>query len=415
MSSKMASKSKQKARIAFLHPDLGIGGAERLVVDAALALKNAGNSVTIFTSHHDPNHCFIETKNGQLDVITSGDGIPRSCLGRFRAFWAYLRMFWLTIFFIWRHKDEYDVVVSDLISAPLFLLKMSGQKCVFYCHHPDQLLTKRESLLKKVYRFFIDFLEEFGLRYADVILVNSKYTKSVFHNTFKTMNVNTRVLYPSVNFSAFDKKITGNLDIKLDNVETLFLSINRYERKKNLNLAIESLKELYDANNLNDAKSRKKIHLILVGGFDPLNVENLEHYQELTALARQLDIEENVTFLRSPSDEQKQHLLHSCTAVIYTPENEHFGIVPLEAMYMRRPVIAANSGGPMETVIDGETGFLCESNVVAFSQAMNKFVRDKSLSREMGIRGHERVTKKFNFQTFQSELSDVISGLLASE
>jgi singapore isolate B (sub-type 7) whole genome shotgun sequence assembly, scaffold_11 len=37
-------------KIAFLHPDLGIGGAERLVVDAAVALKQKGHDVTMYSS-----------------------------------------------------------------------------------------------------------------------------------------------------------------------------------------------------------------------------------------------------------------------------------------------------------------------------------------------------------------------------
>jgi hypothetical protein len=40
------------------------GGAERLVVDAALGLKDLGHSVEIFTSHHDVSRCFDETKDG---------------------------------------------------------------------------------------------------------------------------------------------------------------------------------------------------------------------------------------------------------------------------------------------------------------------------------------------------------------
>lgn len=39
------------------------GGAERLVVDAALALKRRGHEVDIYTSHHDVNHCFEETRD----------------------------------------------------------------------------------------------------------------------------------------------------------------------------------------------------------------------------------------------------------------------------------------------------------------------------------------------------------------
>lgn len=49
-------------RVTFIHLDLGIGGAERLVVDAALALKQSGHNVEFITSHHDKSHCFSETR-----------------------------------------------------------------------------------------------------------------------------------------------------------------------------------------------------------------------------------------------------------------------------------------------------------------------------------------------------------------
>ena len=53
-------------------------------------------------------------------------------------------------------------------------------------------------------------------------------------------------------------------------------------------------------------------------------------------------------------------MLAAATVVIYTPENEHFGIVPIEAMAAGKPVIACRSGGPKESVLHGETGYLCE-------------------------------------------------------
>lgn len=61
--------SKVEARnVIFFHPDLGIGGAERLVVDAAVGLQNRGHKVTIFTSHCDPRHCFDEARDGKMHV-----------------------------------------------------------------------------------------------------------------------------------------------------------------------------------------------------------------------------------------------------------------------------------------------------------------------------------------------------------
>ena len=51
-------------RVVFFHPDLGIGGAERLIIDAAVGLQERGHKVTIFTSHCDPGHCFEEARDG---------------------------------------------------------------------------------------------------------------------------------------------------------------------------------------------------------------------------------------------------------------------------------------------------------------------------------------------------------------
>lgn len=61
MAPKTPSRSK---RIVFFHPDLGIGGAERLIIDVAVGLQELGHKVTIFTSHCDPTHCFDEARDG---------------------------------------------------------------------------------------------------------------------------------------------------------------------------------------------------------------------------------------------------------------------------------------------------------------------------------------------------------------
>ena len=65
----MASGIEKKKTIIFFHPDLGIGGAERLVIDAAAGLQNRGHKVVIFTSHCDPKHCFDEARDGILSLL----------------------------------------------------------------------------------------------------------------------------------------------------------------------------------------------------------------------------------------------------------------------------------------------------------------------------------------------------------
>mmetsp|Transcript_74665 Transcript_74665/g.117726 ORF Transcript_74665/g.117726 Transcript_74665/m.117726 type:complete len:100 (-) Transcript_74665:134-433(-) len=84
-------------KVAFLHPDLGLGGAERLVVDAAVALVERGHSVDMYTSHYEPDRAFEETKNGQFPVLVRGDFLPRHIAQKGHILFAMLRSIWLAL------------------------------------------------------------------------------------------------------------------------------------------------------------------------------------------------------------------------------------------------------------------------------------------------------------------------------
>ena len=158
-------------------------------------------------------------------------------------------------------------------------------------------------------------------------------------------------------------------------------------------------------------KEWKQVHLIMAGGYDDRVTENKEHYMELRHLTETLKLNDHITFLRSFSDAEKLTLLDSCTCLLYTPSNEHFGIVPIESMYMKRPVIAVNSGGPLETVKDSKTGFLREGAAETFAEAMAKFVTDDGLSEKLGKAGHDRVIKEFSFEAFGNKLDSIVNRL----
>ncbi|KAM7071776.1 alpha-1,3/1,6-mannosyltransferase ALG2 [Acridotheres tristis] len=396
--------------VLFLHPDLGLGGAERLVVDAALALRARGCRVQIWTAHYDPGRCFAETRG--LAVRRAGGWLPRSLCGRGHALCAALRMAFVALYVLLLSGESFDAFVCDQVSAciPVLRLARTRKKVLFYCHFPDQLLTKRESLLKRLYRLPLDWLEEYTTGMADCIVVNSKFTASVFKDTFKSLShINPDVLYPSLNISSFEEIVPADIaDLIPKKKKFLFLSINRYERKKNLALALEALHELQGRL---DSHEWDEVHLVMAGGYDKRVLENVEHYEELRRLAAKLGVNDHVTFLRSFSDEQKISLFSNSLCVLYTPSNEHFGIVPLEAMYMRCPVIAVNSGGPLESISHNVTGFLCDPLPTQFADAMEKIVRDPLLKDTMGAAGRVRVMEKFSSEAFSEQLYQYIRRL----
>nr|CAI5824754.1 unnamed protein product [Callosobruchus analis] len=413
--------SKRKLKIAFIHPDLGIGGAERLVLDLAGALASEGHQIKLITNHFDRTHAFDELKNAEYPVDVYGDWLPRSICGLCQAVCAYLRMIYLSIVYIlfMKHTDKCDLYVTDLIPVANIFIKLANGMVIYYCHHPDLLASTPGGMLKRFYRKPIDWLEMKATAKADVILVNSKYTASVFNRTFPKITKSVKILYPTVanSYKQAVEAFTGEKPIELliPDIKShvpnkiVFLSINRFHPAKRLDLAIEAMFSLRGKLNCDEWE---RTFLVLAGGFDPLSKVNAVTYAELQALTKYRKLQDKVIFLKSPSDSLKVELLKSCTCLIYTPINEHFGIVPLEAMTVKKPVIAVNSGGPKETVKHNITGFLCEPLGESMAEYMAKIVRNDVT--KMGEEGRKRLDEKFSYNIFKKTLNRVIDHLMES-
>lgn len=395
------TKTKQ-LKIAVIHPDLGIGGAERLIVDATCQLAAHGHDVHVFTSHHDRNRCFEETVSGTFPVTVYGDFLPRHVFYRFHAICAYLRCIFvaLCVLLLW---PSFDVILVDQVSAVIPLLKLKvSSKIVFYCHFPDLLLAQHTTMLRRLYRKPIDMIEEATTGMADLILVNSKFTAATFARTFRGLHargIEPSVLYPAVSVEQFHEPHAYKLN---------FLSINRFERKKNLDLAISAFALLRSIVSMLPGDALKEATLTVAGGYDKRLKENVEYLEELERLAVTEGVSGQVKFVTSCSTSERNELLSNCLCVLYTPKDEHFGIVPLEAMAAHKPVIACNSGGPVETVIDEVTGFLCDSSPTEFSRAMLKLVNDHDLAVRMGKQARDHVVQKFSTKTFGDLLNSYV-------
>lgn len=458
---------RSKLNIVVLHLDLGIGGAERLMVNVAISLMSLGHNVKIVTSHHDSSHCFEETLprgiiGNKVDVY--GDWLPRQIFGKFTAMCSVVRMVYIAVVVLARHMlasflqlfsglkpsprnqagkskwvqyqqhskyldafpSHVDLIVMDGVSLPLPLFSWMGIPSIFYCHFPDKLLalgnsdhdsglnadltsvkgsnststptgkpvpappTSLGARLRLQYREVLDRLEELTTGCAEVVMVNSQYTASVFKEAFTVLgrDVDPLVVYPTLDPPTLalpgmpvaevdgQSKPAGEEDsaatvlsyLKSDRPRRLLVSLNRYERKKRVDLAVEAFAEL---RRRPDSGADEAV-LVIAGGYDGAVRENAEVLQELKDIAARSGLREGVdlVFRTSISSLERFHLLSNASALLYTPTNEHFGIVPLEAMKVGCPVIAVATGGPRETVLHGVTGYLVKQSPMEFASAM---------------------------------------------
>lgn len=441
-------------RVTLVHLDLGIGGAERLMVTVALALLALGHDVRILTTHHDIDHCFEETRGqgllaGRVTVV--GDWLPRSILGRMTAFCSHIRMVWAVLYMLLFASSSSallpDLAIVDGVSTPLPLFLLAGIPSIFYCHFPDLLLVSgktKSSALGWIYRKLIDASEELTTGCATMIMVNSEFTKKAFRSSFPLLSglVDPVVVYPTLEGEGNDSSgppppdyLRRRGDDFCKNTR-LFLSLNRYERKKRIELALEAL-SLLSPQMQTQTQKQSRVTLVIAGGYDTCVRENVDYLAELKSKATMLGLKwsypvddndevqsptPDVIFRVSIDAKERDALLKYSTALLYTPENEHFGIVPLEAMRAGTPVIAVNSGGPTETVVSGETGFLCQQTPQAFCSAMSSLLgRENSAihyqdactptlfcrseaSVKMGLCGKQHVQAKFSLEAMKTIL-----------
>jgi glycosyltransferase involved in cell wall biosynthesis len=99
-------------------------------------------------------------------------------------------------------------------------------------------------------------------------------------------------------------------------------------------------------------------------------------------------LSDRVEWLGCVSDTEMLDLYSQCLCVFFGPFDEDYGYVTLEAMHAAKPVITcSDSGGPLEFVLDGETGFVTSPQADAVADAIDRLASTAGLARKFGDAG----------------------------
>ena len=133
---------------------------------------------------------------------------------------------------------------------------------------------------------------------------------------------------------------------------------------------------------------------------------------ELARMIREAGLENTARIVGHCDDMPAAYKLASVT-VSASLEPEAFGRVAVESQAMGAPVVASAHGGALETVLDGETGYLFEpGSVEALAEALAQFLEMPPAFRELMCEAAVRhVRRNFNTERMQTKTLELYTAV----
>ena len=155
-----------------------------------------------------------------------------------------------------------------------------------------------------------------------------------------------------------------------------------------------------------------EVRLLIVGADDAI-AGGAGFMEELKGLAKDLGIAQSVQFTGHRTDMAR--LLAAADVFALASFEEPFGLVFAEAMAMKRPVVALDTGGVPEVVTHGETGLLSPpGDLPSLAANISTLLRDPALRATMGEKGRRRVEAEFNPRRMARDAERLYGDLLLS-
>jgi glycosyltransferase involved in cell wall biosynthesis len=139
------------------------------------------------------------------------------------------------------------------------------------------------------------------------------------------------------------------------------------------------------------------------------------HRSYCERLSRRLGLSSRVEFTGYlPHHEMTRFYLEATVMAVSSVWPEPFGMVGPEAMRYGLPVVGFDSGAIREWLKDGENGFLVSwMDTAMFASRLQTLLSDKSLARELGRRGLERVNREYDASRQVAELEQMFTSTVA--
>jgi glycosyltransferase involved in cell wall biosynthesis len=263
-----------------------------------------------------------------------------------------------------------------------------GSKIVYTCHGAEFALVARSKVCSS--------LLAFCLRRSDAITANSAHTAKLVEE----VSGRRAQIIPW--------GVTVKLDSSVGPVpqETpLLLFSGRLIERKGVDFLLRAMPLIL---------KRRKVQLVITG--------DGHCRRPWEDLADKLGLRDSVRFAGFVSNQELSSLFRSCSIYVHPAiydskgDTEGFGVVLVEALGNRKPVVASQVGGIVDVIKDGETGLLVpEKNPEAIAGAVLGLLDDPEYAQRLGEQGYIYARDYFDWERIMSQYEDIYQKCMSSD
>ena len=230
----------------------------------------------------------------------------------------------------------------------------------------DILTFTKETLVPKGVKTFSNM--------CDMIFAPTKEIK----NYLEEINVNTNInVMPTgledTHFIGDESRTREIRDKYIDDKKYLFCTVSRLTKEKNVEFIIDGIKRLKEK--VGD------IFKLLIIGDGPLK-------EELKEKVSNLGIKSNVEFLNNIPNKNIGDYYRACDLFLFASKSETQGIVLIEAMAAKNPVVAVRGTGVVDIVENEINGFMTDEDIDEWSDKIASLLNNRISLKKMSIRAY---------------------------
>jgi len=363
------------------HPDeQNVGGMNVYIRNVALFLGELGVKVDIFTRIHDDNDPIISLLSENVRVIHISLGPPD--INKAKLF-DYIDGYFAKIKkFINSQGIKYSLIHSHYWLSGIIGIRLAQSLNIFHFvtfHTFAQIKSRyssddndalpRQSTERELMSLVDGLVCSCESEKRDLIQIDEKNVNKI------------HCVGGGVDLERFRplNKIESRKKLQISSNRVIFFA-GRIEPFKGIDLLIESISHV-EKIETGEAK------LFIVGRWT-----DRQYFNSIEAKIKELKLSNAINFIGPVGHNQIPLYYNSADITIVPSFHESCGLVALESMACGTPVIAARTGGLVENVLDGVTGYLISSRCPEmYAEKMDVLLSQDFLSLKMSFNGMVKV------------------------